>query len=124
MGEGTEYARLLRSQLRARRQDQGLSQEEVGRRVAEDLGRDTDYTKGAVSGWERFDYHPPVDVFASWARVLGLRLRVELVDPEDRAVAVRVPPEYAALCRELAALPADDLAVVRDMIRRLGSRPG
>lgn len=121
MGQGTEYAKLIRSQMRARRKDLDLSLERVGELVAQDLGRSTPYGKSAVSGWERFVYHPPIDVFAAWARVLRGRLHVWVDFSGDDRVRVAVPQDRAQLCREIGRLDAADVEVVRQMVERLAA---
>lgn len=108
--EPTGHSRQLRERLRVAREGVGLSQKAVGVEIAARLGREKPYTGAVVSLWEKFEAHPPIDTMAAWARVVGLRLVVEL----DAANGARVPallrPRAAAVARLLDLLTDDELA--------------
>lgn len=115
VGRGTEIAIMLRKQLRQRRVDLGLSQQEVADRTAEEWGEVGSLTKQTISSWERFVDQPRIDAFAAWARAVELRLHVQLYDPSVERASVRVPPHMVDTCTVLAALPAEKLAAVHQM---------
>ena len=106
----TGHTRQLRERLRIAREGLGLSQRAVGIEIANRLGRAKPYTGAVVSLWEKLEAHPPVDTMAMWARVVGLRLVVDL----DEAAGVRVPvllrPKAAAVARLLDLLSDEELA--------------
>lgn len=77
-----------------------MKQTDVAEAIRNDIG--TDRVSGsAVSEWERFNRHPAVDVMASWARVVGLRLVVELDDARSGRVAVLLRPRAAEIARAI-----------------------
>ena len=108
------HSRALRHQLREKRESLGLSQEEVGRRVAAMLDTKAEYGRAAISNWERFKKHPSIDAFAAWARVLGVRLLVDIV--EDTNNVIQVAPERAEKAREYALLDDRDAAYVDELL--------
>lgn len=107
--EQTGHSRELRDRLRERREKLGLHQKAVG----ELIGR----TGASVSAYERFEQHPPVDVFAAWARSLGMRLIVDLDDSER--VPVAVSPDLVETVRALNRLSTDDREIVARLITAL-----
>jgi len=76
------HSRHLRRILEDRRTTRGLSTREVAELIAEDLELGS-MSYQTVRYWETYKRHPAIDRYASWARVLGMRLRVDLVDEED-----------------------------------------
>lgn len=123
--EQTGYSRQLRDRLRIAREGLGLSQKAVGVEIAKRLERETPYTGAVVSLWEKFEAHPPVDTMAAWARVVGLRLVVELDSSTGGRVPVLLRPRAAAVARLLDLLSDEELgaeeAYLDGKIRR--SRP-
>jgi transcriptional regulator with XRE-family HTH domain len=115
VGRGTEIAIVLRKQLRQRRVDLGLSQQQVADRTAAEWGEVGSLTKQTISSWERFVDQPRIDAFAAWARALELRLHVQLYDPSVERASVRVPPNVVDTCSVLAMLPPEKLAAVHQM---------
>ena len=107
--EQTGYSRQLRDRLRIAREGLGLSQKAVGVEIAKRLERKTPYTGAVVSLWEKFETHPPVDTMATWARVVGLRLVVELDSSTGGRVPVLLRPKAAAIARLLDLLSDEDL---------------
>jgi transcriptional regulator with XRE-family HTH domain len=118
VGRGTDHARWLRSVLKAERIRRGWSLQETADVVAREWGRDK-LSKQSLQDWEEFKTQPKIDAFAAWARALGLRLEVDLVQSADPSVAIRVPIELADVCRTLSVLPPADRQVIIDMITRL-----
>lgn len=108
--EPTGHSRQLRERLRVARETQKLSQRAVGAEVAARLGREKPYTGAVVSLWEKFEAHPPIDTMAVWARVVGLRLVVELDSVTGGRVPVLLRPRAAAVARLLDLLTDDELA--------------
>lgn len=118
----TGHSRHLRQVLRAARLEQHLSAQQVADRVAAALGRDS-MSGQSVLYWEGFERHPPIDVFAAWARVLGYRLIVDL----DRADNQRTPvlirhPEVAEIARLLDDGTPEMRAAVATILRGMGAR--
>ncbi len=111
------HSRALRKQLREKRENLGLSQEEVGRRIAALLDTKAEYGRSAISNWERFKKHPSVDAFAAWARVLGVRLLVDIVD--DSAATIHMAPGRAESAREYALLDDRDAAYIEQLLAML-----
>jgi transcriptional regulator with XRE-family HTH domain len=117
MGRGTEQAIRIRRILADRREKLGRSQQEVADAVAREIGKDS-LSKQAISQWERFESQPGVDQLAGWARALGLRLSVEIVDPEDRRVSMPVRPDLVEVVSRLHDLSAGDLELITGLVRR------
>lgn len=112
------HSRRLRDLLRAARERLNLDQAEVGRRVAERMERDKPYLKQSVSAWEKFEQHPGIDVFAAWARVLGLRLIVDLDDAKGERIPVMLQKRSAEIARGVDMLDGDLLEGVRDSVSK------
>lgn len=117
MGSGTEQALWLRGVLKAERERRGWSLSQAARAIGRETGKGL--TKQSLKAWEDFEVQPKIDQFAAWARALGLRLEVDLVQREDSTVVARLPPEVAALGREIALLDNGDRQLVADFVRRL-----
>lgn len=85
------HSRRLRSALRAARKQQAIPAIEVCRRIGMVM---TEYARlrdplaapvdpphvNTLYTWERFERHPGIDSMAAWARVLSMRLIVDLDD--------------------------------------------
>lgn len=119
MGQGTEHALWLRGVLIAERERRGWSLEQTARAIGRELGEGGSLTKQSLHAWEGFKVQPRIDQMAAWARALGLRLEVDLVDPRTETVPVQVPVSLASHVREIVALPADDLRMIVDLLARL-----
>lgn len=118
--ETTGHSRHLRNVLRAAREKRGLSQREVAEAVTARLSdHDKHISSTSISAYETFTRHPPINVMAAWARVLGFRLIVELDDAASQRVVVSLRPRAADVARLLDLLPDPDLAMVQGMIERL-----
>lgn len=117
MGRGTEHAKWIRAKLSAERARRGWSLEQTARAIARETGGTL--TKQSFAHWETFETQPKIDQLAAWARVLGMRLEVDLVWPDEEAVSVRLPIAVAPIARDLAALRPEDLRLVSDTIARL-----
>lgn len=116
MGQGTNHALWLRSALMAERERRDWSLEQTARAIGKETGQGL--SKQSLDAWEKFRVQPKIDQFAAWARVLGFRLEVDLVRPEQDTAVVRVPASLAPLVWELAALPEEDRERVSDLVRR------
>lgn len=119
--ESSGHSRKLRATLRAARKEQDLSAQQVADRLAAALGKRS-MSGQAILYYEAFSRHPPVDVFAAWARVLGFRLIVDL----DAAGNERKPmlvkhPEVSEIAHALDNAAPDVraavLTIVREMVR-------
>lgn len=100
----TGWSRHLRNILKARREELGLTPQQVADRVAEELELKS-LSHQAVRYWEKFERHPPIDRYAAWARVLGLMLIVELDSGDSERVTVRLQhPESVAVARSMESL--------------------
>lgn len=118
----TGHSKKLRDRLRAARKSRGLTQQQVCDLIMERMpdwyGRDVHVADSTLSSWEKFQRHPPVDVMACWARVLGLRLIVELDDAKSTRVPVLLHPKTAEVARVLDNLSEDDFKWVVETVRR------
>jgi transcriptional regulator with XRE-family HTH domain len=122
IAEQTGHSRHIRAVLRAAREAEGLTQQQVADRITSRLNLERPLTGAAVSEWERFGRHPPINVMAAWARVLGRRLLVQLDESGGERVSILVRPDVADMCRALDMLSTEDLHFVQDMLDRLGRR--
>lgn len=120
--DGTAQSRHIRQVLRAAREAAGLTQQQVADRVTGRLELERPLTSAAVSEWERFGRHPPINVMAAWARVLGRRLVVQLDDAAGERVAVLVRPVSADLVRTIDTLTDDDRELVERMVSKMKPR--
>lgn len=123
MGKGTEQAIRLRGILADRRTQMKLSQQAVADSVARELGK-TSLTKQAISQWERFDTQPGIDEFAAWARAVGLRLWVDLYDPDDPRVELRVDPTLVETIERIHDLSPGDRELLLALVRRMSQEQG
>ncbi len=119
--DNTGRTRMLRQRLKARREALGLTQEQVAQLISDDpLRDDKPIGNTAVSNWETLKRHPKIDDFAAWARVLGMRLIVDLDDAESDRVPVLLPPgRHVELAKAISTLPDDDFTYVEALVRRL-----
>lgn len=116
--KSTGASKMLRTRLRAKRLELGLTQQEVVDRIASITGERAP-NRSALDHWEHFRRHPPISTYAAWARALGLRLVVELDDATSERVPVLVPREMAEEIKAYTLLSPQDMAMVADMVRRL-----
>jgi transcriptional regulator with XRE-family HTH domain len=120
----------LRERLRARREAKKMSRAEVARLISNDriFNEDADriaatgaerpktqYGETAVANWELLYNHPPISAYAAWARVLGMRLHVELADAGVKQTAVLMPDEAREAAEALRDVAPADLELVRDL---------
>lgn len=122
LSEASGHSRHLRSLLRAARERVGLTQQQVADKITERLQLERPLSGSAVSEWERFGRHPAVNVMAAWARVVGLRLLVELDASTGPRIPVLVRPETADLARSIDLLSDEDRALVSSMVSRMKPR--
>jgi transcriptional regulator with XRE-family HTH domain len=99
-----EHYRHLRTQLREARKRAGLRQEDVALRITEMLRLEKPLTDAAVSAWETFTRHPAINVMDAWARVVGLRLVVDLDAVTSSRIPVLLRPETADIARTIDLL--------------------
>lgn len=122
MEERTGQSRHLRQILRAAREAQGLTQQQVADRVTESLGLERRLTAAAISEWERFTRHPPINLFAAWSRCLGRRLVVQIDEATGDRVAVMLHPDTADLARMIDLLGEEDRRLIQQMVSRMKPR--
>lgn len=120
IAEQTGHSRHLREVLRGLRIAAGLTQQQVADRISTRLNLERQLTSAAVGEWERFGRHPPINVMAAWARVLGRRLVVQIDDTTGERVSVFVRREIADLARTLDQLSPDDLQAAARIIKSMG----
>lgn len=116
--ESTGYSAYLRRRLKQARDDQKLRQQDVADRVAEILGKPS-HTGEAIGQYERFERHPPINVFAAWARALGLRLIVGLATEDEDLRQVIVSPDVATAANMLEGMPPRKRRLAIRMIKEL-----
>jgi transcriptional regulator with XRE-family HTH domain len=117
----TGHSRQLRARLRAARIERGMTLQNVADGIAQRLERES-LTAAAVSSWETFVRHPAIDVMAAWARVVGLRLVVDLDDAKGERIPVLLHPRTADIAREIDAAPEADREMIRQFVERLTRR--
>lgn len=122
MIESTGHSRHLRDVLRHARERLGLTQKQVADAIAAHLDDGRSFTGSAVSEWERFQRHPAIDVMAAWARVVRLRLMVELDDGNGQRVPVLMSRRAAEVARSLDQLSDSDLDMIKSMVERMRPR--
>lgn len=115
------HSQHLRHVLHNARKEQGLSAQVVADRIAVAMGKPS-FSGQSVLYYEAFTRHPPIDVFACWARVLGFRLIVDLDSAhKDRAPVLIEHSDVAEIARALDnasdSVRAAVLTVVRHMVR-------
>lgn len=119
------HSRDLRRILRDARERLKLSAEGLGERIAAELERyDAEDPApphpNTVYAWEKFRRHPNIDRFAAWARALGYRLVVELVEVGSAARAIMVRTDEAAeAARRIDRLDTASRKRVIDAIRMM-----
>jgi transcriptional regulator with XRE-family HTH domain len=113
----TGHSRQIRERLRAAREREGLTLEQVADRIAEYLGMDS-FSAGSVSHYEQFRRHPPIDVMAAWCRAVGMVLRVDVDDAASERLQVLLRPEVARLARAMEAVQPEDLAAIEAVLSR------
>lgn len=115
IAEQTGHSRHLRELLRGLRAEAGLTQQQVADRITSRLNLERPLTSAAVSEWERFGRHPPINVMAAWARVLGRRLVVQIDDASGDRVSVLLRRESADLARTLDQMSGPDAREVLEV---------
>ena len=123
MGAGTDHALWLRAQLIGARKSRKWSLTRAAKAIAREMGKDS-MSKQALQQWEAFETHPRIDQFAGWARALGLSLDVDLIDPADERVEVRVPPDMIELIRRMERLTLEDRELLLPLAGRLSRDRG
>lgn len=111
------HTETLRIALREARDRLGLTQRDIAERLARDFG--IEVTDSAVGNWERMEREPTIAEFAAWARVVGLRLVVEVEPAQSPRRAVMVAPELAevaATASRLALAKAEDALVILERL--------
>ena len=108
----TGHSRHMRAILADARRRLGLSAQDVADRIAALMLKDS-FTGQSVRQYERFERHPPIDVYAAWARAVGYILKIDL-DPIDsgRSMVLIHSPDAATLARELDAAPPEVVQAV------------
>lgn len=117
------HSKHLRAVLRAARERMNLTQQEVAERITEMLALERPLSSSSVSEWERFGRHPAVNVMSAWARVVGLRLVVDLDSSRGERIPVMLRPAASELARAIDLLSDEDRDLVRQMVSRMKPRP-
>jgi len=117
--ERTGRSRALRRILKAKREDRGWSLQKAANKIAEDIER-AKLSGEAVRQWENFETHPSIDKFASWARVLGMQLVVDLVEVNSSREIALLAPRTIDLARAFEMAAPDDQEIIATMMERLG----
>lgn len=120
--EVSGHSRHLRGVLRAAREKMGLTQQQVADRITDRLQLEKPLSGSSVSEWERFGRHPAVNLMSCWARVVGLRLMVDLDAGTGNRIPVLVRPVSADLCRTVDLLSEEDQATIRNVVALMKPR--
>ena len=114
----TGHSRALRRKLATQRTKLGLTQQQVADRIAAEMGKES-ISGSAVGQWEAFSKHPTIDHYASWCRVLGLRLILEIEDGSSNRVPVLLSPDVAELARAIDMADTEERQIVRQVVQRM-----
>lgn len=116
----TGHSREIRNRLRAQRERLKLSLQQVADRIAEYIGEES-FSASSVSHYEHFRRHPPVDVFAAWARAVEMKLLVDvaLLSEAEQSVVVSLTPRVAWIARALAGASPPALDAIEAVIRQI-----
>ena len=132
----------IAARLRQRRRDMGITQEELGQRVYDYANRNSirfderkrwkkPPSKSAIAQWEAMFPLDGQEVndklkdrrvsfsmndYACWARALGMRLVVDLVDMEEPRQARLVTDQEAALLDRFANLPESKRQMIAELV--------
>jgi phage repressor protein C with HTH and peptisase S24 domain len=94
-----DLKQLLADWIRQARKAAGLSQEDLGARLALDLGDDRGYTKANISGWENLRHSPNLKQLMTIAKVTGIGLPAAIANSMQGAqpITSTVSPDISAL---------------------------
>jgi phage repressor protein C with HTH and peptisase S24 domain len=94
-----DLKQLLADWIRQARKTAGLSQEDLGARLALELGDDRGYTKANISGWENLRHSPNLKQLMTIAKVTGIGLPAAIAKSMQGAqpVASTVSPDISTL---------------------------
>lgn len=111
----TDHIKILHTFLTRARKRKGITSQQLADLMTEDSGREKPYSRQTVYNWEHFRAHPSIDVYASWARALGFRLVVDVVEGE--VVPLSVSPHRVETFRSLNVLEDDALSAALQFAR-------
>jgi transcriptional regulator with XRE-family HTH domain len=78
-----DLKQLIAEWIRSARQGAGLSQEDLGSKLALELGEERGYTKANISGWENVRHNPSLRQLVAIAKVTGAALPAPIAGPGD-----------------------------------------
>lgn len=116
--QSTGHTRQLRKRLREARESLDLSLEDVAEMIRVGLNKDA-FSPSSVSHYEHFRRHPPVDVMAMWARSVGKRLVVDIVDADSDRKQVLLRPRVARLAMALDLANDAQIAAIEAVIAQM-----
>lgn len=116
------HSRHLRGVLRAAREKLGWTQQQVADKISDRLQLEKPLSGSSVSEWERFGRHPAVNLMSAWARVVGLRLLVDLDSARGDRIPVLVRPRSTDLVRAIDLLSDEDQTTVRNIVSLMKPR--
>lgn len=120
--EVSGHSRHLRGVLRAAREKLGWTQQQVADKITDRLQLEKPLSGSSVSEWERFGRHPAINVMSAWARVVGLRLLVDLDAGTGNRIPVLVRPRSADLCRTIDLLSDEDQQTIKNVVTLMKPR--
>lgn len=91
-----DLKQLFADWIRTARQHAGLSQEELGIKLALELGEERGYTKANISGWENVRHSPSMRQMIAIAKVTGVALPAAISAGTSSAVPSPFPGARAA----------------------------
>jgi transcriptional regulator with XRE-family HTH domain len=102
-----DLKQLLAAWIREARKAAGLSQEDLGAKLALEMGDDRGYTKANISGWENHKHSPSLKQVLMIAKVTGIGLPPSILQAmqSQRASTVSVVPGADLLSLFPGALP-------------------
>lgn len=119
MEERTGRSRAYRDMLKRARDAKKWSAQKVADLIAEDLGIPS-LSGQTVLYWEQFERHPAIDRYAAWARVLGYRLVMHILEQDASRVSVLLHPGVAEMAHAIEIMSPKDRRILLGIIERMG----
>lgn len=115
--EPSGHTESIPATLRAARDALGLRQRDVAELLRRDFGIDVGDT--AVQSWEVGRNEPTIHVYARWARCVGKRLDVKILDAHAPTVTVEVPAALADAAAAVGELSPSKASAVETIVDAL-----
>lgn len=115
--EPSGHTESLPTTLRLAREELGLRQQDVAALLRRDFGIEVGPT--AIAAWEQGRNEPNIYTYARWARCVGKRVDMQILDADEDTQTVHVPAELADAAATLGQLSAQKAAGAQAVIEAL-----